>query len=89
MSPTSGPPRKRSAGASFAPIVVAVCAIVIVREALAVVGPGLSPWVVFVLALVVGWLAYTGVERYYVRREGPREPRAQQRPPARRPKDDQ
>ena len=32
--------------------------------------PDLSTWVAFIVALVVGWLAYTGVERWYVRRNG-------------------
>jgi hypothetical protein len=72
MSPTTGrPPGQRPSGvAAFAPIVVAVCAIVLVREGVEKVFPDLSTWVAFIVALVVGWLAYTGVERWYARRNG-------------------
>ncbi|WP_270886899.1 hypothetical protein [Pedococcus sp. 5OH_020] len=81
MSPTpGGPPGQRSAAAAFGPIVVAVCAIVLVREGLGALAPRLSTWVVFVVALAVGWLAYTTVERYYTRREGPRAARAPRTP---------
>ena len=57
--------------AAFAPIVVAICAIVLVREGVEKVFPDLSSWVAFIVALVVGWLAYTGVERWYAHRNGP------------------
>lgn len=72
MSPTTGrPPGQRPTGvAAFAPIVVAVCAIVLVREGVEKLFPDLSTWVAFIVALVVGWLAYTGVERWYARRNG-------------------
>jgi uncharacterized membrane protein len=72
MSPTTGrPPGQRPSGvAAFAPIVVAVCAIVLVREGVEKVFPDLSTWVAFIIALVVGWLAYTGVERWYAHRNG-------------------
>ena len=72
MSPTSGrPPGQRPTGvAAFAPIVVAICAIVLVREGVEKVFPGLNTWVAFIVALVVGWLAYTGVERWYAQRNG-------------------
>jgi hypothetical protein len=79
MSPTSGGrPGGRPTGiAAFAPIIVAVCAIVLVREVVEAVLPDLSSWVAFVIALVVGWLAYAGVERLYDRRNdrsnGPRD----------------
>jgi len=66
MSPA---PSNRPGGvAAFAPIIVAICAIVIVRELVEAVWPGLSWWIAFVIALAVGWLAYTGVERLYARR---------------------
>jgi len=73
MSPTTGQrPRQRPGGvAAFAPIVVAVCAIVLVRGGLEAVFPHLSTVFVFVVALAVGWLAYTGVERLLARRNGP------------------
>ena len=75
MSPASG---NRPTGiAAFAPIIVAVCAIVLVRELVDAVLPDLSPWIAFVIALAVGWLAYTGVERLANRRHdrsnGPRD----------------
>jgi hypothetical protein len=72
MSPTTGrPPGQRPTGvAAFAPIVVAICAIVLVREGVEKVFPDLSSWVAFIVALVVGWLAYTGVERWYAHRNG-------------------
>jgi uncharacterized membrane protein YccC len=78
MSPTSGgrPGNRPSGVAAFAPIVVAVCAIVIVREGVDAVVPDLSPWIAFIIALAVGWLAYVGVERLSNRRSdrsnGPR-----------------
>ena len=70
MSPTTGrPPGQRPSGvAAFAPIVVAICAIVLVREGVEKLFPDLSSWVAFIVALVVGWLAYTGVERWYAHR---------------------
>ena len=61
MSPASG--RRPTGIAAFAPIIVAVCAIVLVRELVDAVLPDLSPWIAFVIALAVGWLAYTAVER--------------------------
>jgi hypothetical protein len=72
MSPSTGrPPGQRPTGvAAFAPIVVAVCAIVLVREGVESVFPDLSTWVAFFVALAVGWLAYTGVERWFARRNG-------------------
>ena len=75
MSPASG---NRPTGiAAFAPIIVAVCAIVLVRELVDAVLPDLSPWIAFVIALAVGWLAYAGVERLANRRNdrsnGPRD----------------
>ena len=72
MSPTTGrPPGQRPSGvAAFAPIVVAVCAIVLAREGVESVFPDLSTWVAFIVALAVGWLAYTGVERWVARRNG-------------------
>lgn len=65
MSPTSGgrPGNRPTGVAAFAPIIVAVCAIVIVREVVAALVPDLSSWIAFIIALVVGWLAYAGVER--------------------------
>ena len=75
MSPASG--NRPSGIAAFAPIIVAVCAIVLVRELVDAVLPDLNPWIAFVIALAVGWLAYTGVERLYNRRNdrsnGPRD----------------
>lgn len=76
--PMSPAPGNRPSGiAAFAPIIVAVCAIVIVREVVEAVLPDLSPWIAFIIALVVGWLAYAGVERLYARRHdrsnGPRD----------------
>jgi hypothetical protein len=72
MSPTTGRrPGQRPGGvAAFAPIVVAVCAIVLVREGVEAVFPDLNTWVVFIVALAVGWVAYTGVERWFMRRNG-------------------
>jgi hypothetical protein len=78
MSPTTGQrPGQRPGGvAAFAPIVVAVCAIVVVREGLEAVFPDLNTWVVFGTALAAGWLAYAGVERWLARRnsDGPTGP---------------
>ncbi len=69
ISPTGRRPGQRPSGvAAFAPIVVAICAIVLVREGVESVFPDLSTWVAFIVALVVGWLAYTGVERWYAHR---------------------
>jgi uncharacterized membrane protein YccC len=79
MSPTpERRPRERPTGiGAFAPIIVAVCAIVLVREGMAALFPDLNTWVAFVVALVVGWLAYTGVERWYARRNGGNGPAGQ------------
>lgn len=76
MSPTTGGrPGQRPGGvAAFAPIIVAVCAIVLVREGVEAAFPDLNTWVAFIVALAVGWLAYTGVERWYARRNGPSGP---------------
>jgi threonine/homoserine/homoserine lactone efflux protein len=70
MSPTTGGrPGNRPGGvAAFAPIVVAVCAVVLVREGLEAVFHDVNPWVAFIVALAVGWFAYTGVERWSARR---------------------
>lgn len=77
MSPTNGRrPGQRSAVVTFAPIVVAVCAIIVVREGIEALLPDLSTWVAFIAALVVGWLTYTAVERYLVKRNGPNGPEA-------------
>jgi uncharacterized membrane protein YccC len=82
MSPTSGGSRgsrgnRPTGAAAFAPIIVAVCAIVLVRELMQAVLPDLSSWIAFIIALAVGWLAYTGVERLSNRRNdrsnGPRD----------------
>ena len=79
MSPTSGGrPGNRPGGvAAFAPIIVAICAIVLVRELVEAVFSDLNTWIAFIIALAVGWLAYTGVERLYNRRNdgsnGPRD----------------
>ena len=68
MSPEPRPGR-RSGVAALLPLVVAVCVVVLVREAVRAVAPGVNTWVVFVAALVAGWLAYTGAERYLDRRD--------------------
>ncbi|NYG07096.1 cobalamin synthase [Phycicoccus badiiscoriae] len=74
MSPPAGrrPGRRPGGVAAFAPIVVAICAIVLVRDGVGAVFPRLNPWALFVIALVVGWLAYAGVERWFARRNGGR-----------------
>jgi uncharacterized membrane protein len=75
MSPTSGRrPGQRSGIAAFAPIVIAVCVIIAVREAVEAIFPDVSSWIPFVAALLAGWLAYAAVERYYARRDGPKGP---------------
>lgn len=75
MSPSPG---KRPTGvAAYAPLIVAVCAIVIAREVIEAVFTDLNTWLAFVIALVVGWLAYVGVERWYARRDGGNGPRGQ------------
>lgn len=68
MSPA--PPRGRRSGvAALLPIVVAICVVVLVREVVQAVAPGVNTWVVFVAALVAGWLAYGGTERLLDRRD--------------------
>lgn len=66
MSPAPG--NRPTGVAAYAPIIVAVCAIVIVREVIEAVFPDLNTWIAFVLALAVGYGAYVGVERLYNRR---------------------
>lgn len=75
MSPVPG--NRPSGVAAFAPIVVAICAILLVRALVEAVLPDLSTWIAFVIALVVGYLAYAGVERWYARRDGGNGPRGQ------------
>jgi membrane protein implicated in regulation of membrane protease activity len=65
MSPTGG---RRTTSATLLPFVAALCALIIVREGLQWLLPSLSYWVVFVVSLVVGLLAYSAVERYLARR---------------------
>jgi hypothetical protein len=60
--------RRRNASSALLPFVAAVCALIIVREGLQHLFPSLSYWVVFVVALVVGWLTYAMVERLLARR---------------------
>ncbi|WP_460935104.1 hypothetical protein [Phycicoccus ginsengisoli] len=67
MSPASPRPR-RSLAATYLPLVVAICAMVLVRELVTALWPDLSSWVAFVAALAVGWLTYAGVERVLARR---------------------
>ena len=68
MSPDPRPGR-RSGVAALLPLVVAVCVVILVREGIQSAAPGVSTWVVFVAALVAGWLAYAGVERLLNRRD--------------------
>jgi membrane protein implicated in regulation of membrane protease activity len=69
MTPSSGRrPGQRSGLAAFAPLIVAVCVIIAVREGVEALLPEASTWVAFIAALVAGWLAYTAVERYYAQR---------------------
>ena len=72
MSPTTGgrPGQRPSGVAAFAAIVVAICAVILVREGAQAAFPDLVTWVAFIVALAAGWLAYTGVERWYARRNG-------------------
>lgn len=65
MSPTGRRPKTSS---SLLPFVAAICALIIVREGLQSLLPSLSEWVVFVVSLVVGLLAYSAIERYLGRR---------------------
>ena len=67
MAPTSQRPR-RSLAATYLPLVVAICAMVLVRELVTALWPDLSSWVAFLAALAVGWAAYAGVERFHARR---------------------
>jgi hypothetical protein len=67
MPPTQ-PRQRRTGSAAFLPLVVAVCAILVVRLALDALFPSLSLWISFVGALVVGWVAYTLTERWLDRR---------------------
>ena len=71
MSPTNR--RRGTSSSSMLPLVAAVCALIIAREALQYFFPGLSYWVVFVVALVVGWFSYSVVERLLARRRTDRE----------------
>ncbi|MDU0313376.1 hypothetical protein RKE38_06720 [Phycicoccus sp. M110.8] len=67
MAPTSQRPR-RTGAAAYLPLVVAICAMVLVRELVTALWPDLSSWVAFVAALAVGWVAYARVERFLARR---------------------
>ena len=67
MAPTPQRPR-RTGAATYLPLVVAICAMVLVRELVTALWPDLSSWVAFLSALAVGWLAYAGVERFLARR---------------------
>ena len=67
MAPTPQRPR-RTGAATYLPLVVAICAMVLVRELVTALWPDLSSWVAFVAALAVGWVAYAGVERFLARR---------------------
>jgi membrane protein implicated in regulation of membrane protease activity len=67
---TSTPPRRRTGPTTFLPIVVAICAILVVRGLIEAVLPDLSTWIAFIVALVVGWVAYTLTERFLDRRQG-------------------
>lgn len=71
MSPSSGG-RRGTTSSSLLPLVSALCALIVARELLQLVLPGLSYWVVFVIALVVGWVTYAMVERFVGRRNPPR-----------------
>jgi uncharacterized membrane protein (DUF4010 family) len=72
MSPDPRPGR-RSGVAALLPLVVAICVVVLVREVVESLAPGVSTWVVFVAALVAGWLAYAGAERVLDRRDRDRD----------------
>ena len=66
MSPDGG--RRGSFSSTLLPLAAAVCALIVVREGLQHLFPSLSYWIVFVVALVVGWLTYSVVERLLARR---------------------
>lgn len=69
MAPSPQRPR-RTGAAAFAPIVVAICAIILVRELMAALTPGLNAVIAFIVALAVGYAAYVAVERAITRRGG-------------------
>ena len=69
MSPTQ-PRQRRTGSAAFLPLVIAICAILVVRLLLDALFPSLSLWVSFIGALIIGWVAYTLTERWLDRRDG-------------------
>ena len=67
------PQRPRRTGiAAYLPLVVGICAILVARRLMGAIAPGLNLVVAFVLALVVGYVAYWATERELDRRYPPR-----------------
>ncbi len=68
MSTEPGRPR-RTGPATFVPLIVGVCATLLLRFAFEALFPDVSVWIAFVVAVVGGAVAYTVAERVYARRD--------------------
>jgi len=60
---------RRSGAATFIPLVVGVCATLLLRFAFEALFPYVSVWIAFIVAVVGGAIAYTLAERAYARRD--------------------
>jgi hypothetical protein len=73
------PPTKRP---FLLPLAAALVTLTVVREGLPKVWDGVSGWVVFIAALVLGYGAYAGTEWFLARRQRQQRERLRQPPDA-------
>jgi hypothetical protein len=71
MSPDPSRPAARRP--FLVPFVLGLCTLIVVREGLPRIWPGVSYWVVFIAGLAIGWVVFTVAERLLVRRAAQRE----------------
>lgn len=67
MSPAPGD-RTATRRPFLVPFLLGLCSLILVREGLQKLAPGISYWIVFVAGLAAGWVVFTVAERVIARR---------------------
>lgn len=67
MSPAPGD-RTATRRPFLLPFLLGLCSLILVREGLQALVPGISYWIVFVAGLAVGWGVFTVAERVITKR---------------------